>query len=116
IDDNEWTTERWKTAHIPKFISELRQQKREKQIPIWTHEEKQNFAHFYRSRRAFDEAAELIGSLSGTKGAERSERIGNLIVALRAARGEAKSVREEVMARAHPELPSAFNDTYMLCL
>ena len=84
-------------------------------IPKWTDEDKANIEHFYVSQRA-DKSAVAISN-RGTaftivSEGERKEFLRLKAIALL----EAKTIKDEVLAKAHPELPYKFRSLYQKSL
>lgn len=87
----------------------------------WTQEDKENIAHFGRSLRAWSEAFERYSLLTETElqqphhrasAAEARTTYGKCKTAL----AEAIAVRDDVLAKLHPELPSVFKERYIAFL
>jgi hypothetical protein len=81
----------------------------------WTQEEKENLAHFIRAAaaakkaRIMAEGCKKKGQLSPTDAA----RIGELFTE---AVDEGKLVRDDVLAKVHPDLPKTYREKYITCL
>jgi hypothetical protein len=73
----------------------------------WTREEKLNFQHFFNAQKA-DAAAVLLSS-SGMPNSVISPNTSNEILPLmKKALGEAQIIRDDILAKAHPDLPAHF--------
>ncbi len=82
----------------------------------WSQEDKQNAGHFVRSMRAFGEAVEFMDRhfdpRNPLRRADRSESL-KLHGLLTEALAEARVVRDEVLAKAHPDLPRVVKERYI---
>ena len=73
----------------------------------WTPEEKLNFKHFINAQKA--DAAAVLLSNSGMPNSAISPNTSNEILQLmKKALGEAQIIRDDVLAKAHPDLPEHF--------
>jgi hypothetical protein len=73
----------------------------------WTRQEKLNFQHFFNAQKA--DAAAVLLSNSGMPNSAISPNTSNEILQLmKKALGEAQIIRDEVLAKAHPNLPEHF--------
>ena len=74
--------------------------------PCWTDEDKQNIHHFFASQRA-DKAAMAVSNRGSSV---------EILRLLQEALHHALLLRDEVLAKAHPELPKKFRDLYQSSL
>jgi hypothetical protein len=73
----------------------------------WTPEEKLNFKHFINAQKA--DAAAVLLSNSGMPNSATSPNTSNETIQLmKKALGEAQIIRDDVLAKAHPDLPEHF--------
>ena len=73
----------------------------------WTPEEKLNFKHFVNAQKT--DAAAVLLSNSGMPNSATSPNTSNEILQLmKKALGEARIIRDDVLAKAHPDLPEHF--------
>jgi hypothetical protein len=92
---------------------EAQKEKRGGQRSDWTAEEKQNVVHFFRSLDEFakgnDPSGRLVdqGDKANPEDFEKVRRHFTIAIA------EAKTVRPEVLAKAHPELPKVFKEGHL---
>ncbi len=75
----------------------------------WTREERLNFQHFINAQKSAAAAVRLSGS--GMQGsASASGTSSETLQLMRKALGEAQTVRDDVLAKAHPDLPEHFRN------
>ncbi len=73
----------------------------------WTPEEKLNFKHFINAQKA--DAAAVLLSNSGVPNSATSPNTANeKLQLMKKALGEARIIRDDVLAKAHPDLPEHF--------
>jgi len=80
----------------------------------WTDEEKANIEHFHKSGEASRKAVRIINS--GSSGAISSNETKQIIRLTNLALSEAKLVRDDVLAKAHPQLPKKYRTLYQRSL
>jgi hypothetical protein len=71
----------------------------------WTREEKLNFQHFFNAQKGDAAAVLLSGMPNSAKSPNTSSEILQL---MKKALGEAQITRDDVLAKAHPDLPEHF--------
>ena len=80
----------------------------------WTDEEKANIEHFHKSGEASRKVVRI--SNSGSSGAITPNEAKQIIRLTNLALSEAKLVRDDVLAKAHPQLPQKFRALYQRSL
>jgi hypothetical protein len=76
----------------------------------WTAEEKRNIAHYFRALRRSNNA---LAILREHRADLRVIHVNEAIVEFRAGLDEGKAVNEEVLAKAHPDLPATFEKFFI---
>jgi hypothetical protein len=75
--------------------------------PEWTPEEKLNFKHFFNAQKA-DAAAVLLSNSEMPNSAISPNTSNEMLQLMKKALGEAQIIRDDVLAKAHPDLPEHF--------
>lgn len=83
--------------------------------PCWTDEDKQNIHHFFASQRA-DKAAMAVSNRGSSVSPVSANDTVEILRLLQEALHHALLLRDEVLAKAHPELPKKFRDLYQSSL
>jgi hypothetical protein len=87
--------------------------------PAWTQEEKENAAHFFRSESAveagFASIRPVVDPSKPSLGLTQSDAR-RALAHLKLALSEAKSVRAQVLGKAHPQLPVVYREKYIRSL
>jgi len=83
--------------------------------PQWTPEERLNIEHFLNCEKADNVAARLANSGMGFS-AMSSDEVAELLQLKKKALTEAQAVRDDVLAKAHPDLPQHFRLEYQRSL
>jgi hypothetical protein len=73
----------------------------------WTPEEKLNLKHFFSAQQA-DAAAVLLSNSETPNSATSANTSNELLPLMKKALGEAQITRDDVLAKAHPDLPKHF--------
>lgn len=83
--------------------------------PRWTEEDRKNIQHFFASRQA-DKAAVSISNRGGPFSPVSSKDTAEILRLRQEALHHALLLRDDVLAKAHPELPKKFRDLYQRSL
>jgi len=75
--------------------------------PEWTPEERLNFKHFISAQKA-DAAAVLLSNTGMPNSATSPNTANEILQLMKKALGEAQIIRDDVLAKAHPDLPEHF--------
>jgi hypothetical protein len=73
----------------------------------WTREEKLNFQHFFNAQKA-DAAAVLLSNSGMPNSAISPDTSNEKLQLMKKALGEAQIIRDDILAKAHPDLPEHF--------
>ena len=79
--------------------------------PDWSNGERDNLEHFYRSLDASQQAVQIVNA--GQHDRPSNEELEAFVALHKIALNEARKVDLEVLAKAHPELPTQFRDKYV---
>ena len=78
-----------------------------KSQPEWTPEEKLNFKHFLIAQNA-DAAAVRLSNAGMPNSAISSDKSNEILQLMKKALGEAQIIRDDILAKARPDLPEHF--------